>query len=208
VFLPLAIFSLTRLLPAMWLSDEFTYGVMEPTSMETAFEAMDMTPRQDEQQISNAPYLQDDRFLINNVHQSKGNKLRPQTYWPAILFRITIVLVLVAFVGIGVGHLLTNKEFSGDLNVSGVSEHFLYSIWVVITLIIFVVFGVRGKANTTIIPCIGSRWYLAYTLLWYIGAVAVIVLNAVQMRQTSCGVYTTYAASDGLDNKLCAMYNA
>jgi hypothetical protein len=197
VFLPLAIFSLTRLPPAVWLSDEFTYTVIGSTRVATAFDAIELTFAKQA----------DMHLLIEEVHHNERDKMRSQMYPPAVLFRIAVVLLLFAFIGISVGHVLTNKQFMGDTNVAGFSQHILYTIWVIATLIIFVAYGVQGQARTTIIPCIGSRWYLAYTLLWYAGAVVVIVLNAVQMRRTTCGEYTTYLPSAGLDDKLCAMFD-
>jgi hypothetical protein len=196
VFLPLAIFSLTRLPPAMWLSDEFTYAVIGSTQRGTAFDAIEL-PVQSHG---------DEHYLIEDIDRKPQNKMRSQTYWPAALFRIAVVLVLLAFITISIGHVLTNKQFKGDTNVAGLAQHILYTIWIIVTLIIFVAYGVLGQANTTTIPCIASSWYLAYTLLWYAGAVAVIVLNAIQMRRTSCGVYTTYTPSANLDDQLCSMF--
>ena len=203
VFLPLAIFSLTRLLPAMWLSNEFAYGAIGSGRLEPS-DSVEMDFHKQQQRV---PYLEDpqDEHLPSDSIRSNENKMRPQRYWPAVVFRLIIIFILLVFVLVGIGHLLTNKEFTGDFNAAAITQHLLYSLWVLVTLVIFVVYGVRGKANTTIIPCVASRWYLAYTLIWYAWAVAVIVLNSVQMRRTICGVYTTYTVEDGLDDKLCAM---
>jgi hypothetical protein len=154
------------------------------------------------------PYLEvhQDEHLPSDSIRNNENKMRSQRYWRAVLFRLIIVFILLGFVLVSIGHLLTDKEFTGEFNAAAITQHFLYSVWVFVTLVIFVVYGVRGKANTTIIPCVASRWYLAYTLIWYAGAVVVIVLNSVQMRRTKCGVYTTYTVEDGLDDKLCAMF--
>jgi hypothetical protein len=208
VFLPLAIFSLIRLPPAMWLSNDFAYGAISSGRPEPSDSVeMDFHPLHKQQQRMS--YLEDhqDEHLPSDSIRNNENKMRPQRYWQAVLFRLIIIFILLCFVLVGVGHLLTNKEFTGEFNTAGITELLLYNLWVFVTLIIFVVYGVRGKANTTIIPCVASRWYLAYTLIWYAGAVAVIVLNSVQMRRTKCGVYTTYTVKDGLDDKLCAMFD-
>ena len=242
VFLPLAIFSLTRLPPAMWLSTEFAYGAIDsgrpepvilttntgpgmtrrlararlrparfgPANEDHYPEPSDSVEIDFDKQQQRVSYLEDhqDEHLPSDSIRNNEDKMQPQTYWPAVLFRLIIVLILLGFVLVGIGHLLTNKEFTGEFNAAGITEHFLYSVWVFVTLVIFVVYGVRGEADTTIIPCVASRWYLAYTLIWYAGAVAVIVLNSVQLRRTKCGLYTTYTVEEGLDDKLCAMFEA
>jgi hypothetical protein len=194
VFLPLAIFSLTRLPPAMWLSNEFAYGAIGSGRSEPS-DSVEMD------------FVLPALLKLPNTATKRldENEMRPQRYWPAVAFRLIFIFILLFFVLVTIGNLLTNKEFSGEFNAAAITQHFLYSLWVFVTLVIFAVYGVRGKANTTIIPCVASWWYLAYTLIWYAAAVAVIVLNSVQMRRTKCGVYTTYTVEDGLDDKLCAM---
>jgi hypothetical protein len=204
VFLPLAIFSLTRLPPAMWLSNEFAYGAIGSGRPEPS-DSIELDSHKQQQRV---PYLEDhqDEHLPSDNIRNDENGMRSQRCWQAVLFRLTIVFTLLGFVLVSISHLLTDKEFTREFNAASITQHFLYSVWVAVTLVIFVVYGVQGKANTTIIPCVASRWYLAYTLIWYAGAVVVIVLNSVQMRRTKCGVYTTYTVEDGLDDKLCAIF--
>jgi len=57
---------------------------------------------------------------------------------------------------------------------------------------IYVYYFIRGRNTTTIIPCLTSVWYQAYTILLFVLAVGVIALACVETRWSVCGYYTTW----------------
>lgn len=131
--------------------------------------------------------------------------LRPQTFWKATLFRITFIFLMLCIVFIfGLGHLLAQKD--NPTNVSLLLGHFLYISLCATLLILSPYYFFRKMGSSTMIPCINSTWYTIYTIVWYVYAGVCIIFNCIEMRRTSCGVYTTFPPSAGLDDRLCSLY--
>ena len=150
----------------------------------------------------------DDR---NKILQGTSSKplFENHRYWPSILFRLVILLFLVAIFVSQILHIAGHHAFAGRQTFSGLGMHFLYQLMMTVMLVLFTFYLTRGedKARDTMIPCINSMWYLIYTVVWYALAVVVIIFNALEMRRTSCGVYATYPPSAGADKALCDFYS-
>lgn len=83
------------------------------------------------------------------------------------------------------------------------SIHFTYLILVVTLLILTIYYTFTETTGSTLIPCMNSKWYAAFTIFRYVCIIAAFVINALEMRRTACGVYTTSPVSAGLDQRLC-----
>jgi hypothetical protein len=78
-----------------------------------------------------------------------------------------------------------------------------YVFFLLVTFSTTLVYTVCGRNDTTIIPCIKSPFYMAYTCILFSLAVLVIILTALETRRTKCGVYTTYPERLGWDRYIC-----
>ena len=138
---------------------------------------------------------------------SPENHLRPQKYWKANLFRLTYIVLLFGIIVVfGIGHLVAQRDVPTVASL--ILVHFLYISFCLVLLILSIYYFLTGKATTVLIPCFNSAWYTTFTIMWYLYCLVCIVFNCVEMRRTSCGVYTTYPFSDGFDDKLCSLYGS
>jgi len=67
-----------------------------------------------------------------------------------------------------------------------------YLIFLVTSTIIYFYYFICGRDTTTIIPCLSSVWYQAYTILLFALAIALIALACIETRWSVCGYYTTW----------------
>jgi hypothetical protein len=204
VFAPLAVASLVRLLPAMWLSDEWGYRTLNNTMDDS--DRLISHPRRSLAVSSDLRDEQRNSFTTEEI--DKADCMHPQSYWPAVLLRVLYLFVWLCFTAYmaicqvtTVGELLSPYPLA-----STIVDHLLYLFLCLMTFFISLFYIAIGEGNNTVMPCIGTFWYTAYTIAWYIGAVAVVVIRGLETRRTPCGVYTTFPPEAGLDEKLCATY--
>jgi hypothetical protein len=125
----------------------------------------------------------------------------PQSNWRSVAFRILFILTLFLTFGIGIGHVSVSPS---TYTISCLALHISYLALMIQTVVLFIWFIIKQQATTTMIPCITKTWYLVCTIVWYAMILTAIVLAALEMRKTSCGVYTSYPIAYGLDDKICA----
>ncbi len=192
VFLPLAIISLFRLLPARWLAYDFAF---QNASDMDAIPLCDLDEPED---IENG----------HNHQQEQGEEageLESQLSASALILR---TLFMAALLGVFVGQIFHILEWPhGHFTVAAVSEHLLYHTLIATALAIYSFHLVRGEADSTVLPSINSLWFTVYTIAWYLMAVYVIVVNGMETRRTYCGIYTTLSPSAGQDASLCAGFS-
>jgi hypothetical protein len=236
IFIPLAVGSLYRLPAAMWLTGDFGYdgwkregtllqSVSRPSSprpdtltvnenawINTTLGYKPVTNRNDRRYSESSwplpPHTIDTEVKsIDSAWRdiSPENHMHPQTHWKSTLFRLSYILSLLAIVVVfGLGHLVAQKDTVTVASL--ILVHFLYISFCLVLLILSIYYFLSRKATSVLIPCFNSTWYTVFTIMWYLYCLVCIVINCIEMRRTSCGVYTTYPLSAGFDDRLCALY--
>lgn len=204
LFIPLAIGSLFRLPAALWLSDDFGYGTAVDDSKNLVL-GFTRTRSKGYRQLT------DDEMRPGGTGQidySEYDHLHPQRYIPAILFRAAVLIFIAALIfGFGLGHILSHtRKMAESFGASKLSIHVTYLLMLAVLFILCLWYFARGYATTTLIPCINSVWYTVFTIFWYCLIVVAFVINCLEMRRTSCGIYTTDLVSDKKDDALCAYF--
>lgn len=220
VFFPLAIISLFRLFPALWITQDFAFregqardGIHPGTESSeeqviTDGERASLRIGQNQDTSTEAGDTNaatagiSEKQQVHNLHS-----MRRTHFLPAIVLRIAAVLL---FAGIFVAqcfHLVEGFVPDGSQNVSELMLHLLYHVTTTATLALLITYLVacRNHGRDILLPCINSTWYLGYTIVWYVMAIAIIIVSALEMRRTRCGVYTTKPPSDQ-DEALCASF--
>jgi hypothetical protein len=204
LFVPLALGSLFRIPCALWLTSDFGYGDGDGPSMVDGSWPLSRpdtgrTGRSTATMGIGGALGMDDQMAV------QGSDIRSQRHPRAVLFRLFYLLFLLAIiVAFGIGHILAQPDVP-DV-ASAIMVHFLYISLCLVMFVLSIYYFVRQQGETTLIPCINSNWYTVFTILWYAWAVVCIIFNAVEMRRTACGVYTTFPISAGLDQQLCALF--
>lgn len=216
IFQPLAIAGLFRLPSAAFLTNDFHYRNIEPqgdvphqemgvqvkstsasavpapcplfTTVATplATPIPSMRP-----ESSPATPLPENSELLLKQHDPRA------TFWEVLFLSATAGLLGLASWYFKPNPLITAGPYSTLLiNV-------FYVFFLLVTLTITFFYTVRYQNNTTIIPCIESDFYMAYTCILFTLAILVTIITALETRKTACGVYTTYAGSLGWDYYVC-----
>jgi len=207
VFFPIAVSSLFRLAPAFWITNDFAFRNGRSKDLEASFPATELTNLSNRTTASQTERAEDSVMppvggLIDTGHPNFDD----QTHWKAIVLRIAVMAINIAiFVG-QVLHIAHGFTFSTWQSASGVALHFLYHSLMGTMVVLFPYYLYRKRGDDLAIACLNSKWYTNWTIAWYLGAVAVITINAVEMRRTYCGAYTTYLPASGLDKELCGFY--
>ncbi|KAK4160543.1 hypothetical protein QBC43DRAFT_338020 [Cladorrhinum sp. PSN259] len=197
VFFPIAVSSFFRLVPAFWITNDFAFRDGPSEDLEASSPATELA------HLSNGTALS-----VNCVTDSEPPIFDSQTCWKAILVRAVAMAIIIAIFVSQVQHISPSfTSSSWDLeSASNLAVHFLYHGLVGIMVVLFSYYLCRKRGDDVAIACINSKWYTAWTILWYLGAVAVITINAVEMRRTYCGAYTTFLPAAGLDKQLCEFF--
>lgn len=208
VFLPIAISSLFRLAPSFWITNDFAFrdgrggsdwgGSGAPT---LAVELTSLPTRATDTSTSNGI-----QPTAENMANHNPPPFERQTHPKAIALRAVVVAMNMAiFVG-QILHIPQGFTLGYWQSASGVGLHFLYHSLMGAIILLFPYYLYRKRADDAAIACMNARWYTIWTIVWYLGAATVITINAVEMRRTFCGAYTTYLPSAGLDTQLCKFY--
>ena len=225
IFYPLAVIGLLRLFAAPWLTENYTYHEHETygssrilaqhiihtpssdgpsyTAVRSSHDAKIVTP-------SNASLLPTSPMAIRDP--SLDVCLPPSR--PCLPTQAAVVIVRCCYLGLlcailaicvcymiphqGVTELLTQPPSASVLWLLPI----MYIVFIVVSIILFIIYLIRcGRETTTVIPCLRTWWYRAYTLLFIATAIALIVLSGVYTRRTSCGQLTVFPAE--LDQEVC-----
>ena len=178
-FFPLAIFELIRLPAALWLTEKYGYHECEESE-----------PPCQKHSGSSLP----------------GHKTpRLQSSWRGILVRAFFVGVLIVLMVLTLCFFRLNFKSGIRTSSAAFISQLFYLFFLTSTFVIVSTFILR-EGNTTIIPCIQSTWYKAYTYLLFSLAVSFIVVSALETRRTKCGLYTTIPIDWGRDDLMCQFY--
>ncbi|KAI1505779.1 hypothetical protein F5X99DRAFT_367656 [Biscogniauxia marginata] len=191
IFFPLAFIGLARLFPGLWLTEHFAYA---PCHDMTTIDVP--TIRKDILRVSTDSLMGQSITTYSTHH-----RFWPTTIWPSKVFRAGYLLPLLGALTITI--MYTVPGFGGKRVFTWTT--FLVSLFYLIlftaSLVTCGYYLIRGNTST-IIPCIGSVWYKAYTLIIVALAGLLIAISCVETRQTVCGKYTSMAGLAG-DTEVC-----
>jgi len=138
----------------------------------------------------------------SKVIDTSSPTMLPESNWRSVVFRILFILTLVFMFVLGLGHSFVNPSTYTVSSLALYISYFALMIQIVVLFIWFII--IKPRATTTMIPCVSETWYSVCTIVWYAIILTAIVLAALEMRKTSCGVYTSYPISYGIDDKIRA----
>lgn len=152
--------------------------------------------------ISSTTHLAEDLY-----EQPPGEISRPANDWRAIVVRVSylvvlsLLLVICAFLIAGP---VQRPVVTPDAPPAR-TLLLLGAIYIVlgagsIATISFYLFRC-GNSMTTVLPCLTSWWYQAYTILLLAASITMLVLSGIYTRRTPCGKYTLLTSD--FDNEVC-----
>jgi hypothetical protein len=204
MFVPLAIGSLFRIPCALWLTNDFGYGDGDGLSRLDRSWPLSR-PETGRTGDSTVPLGIGGTLHLDDHLVVRDGSMRSPMSRKAVLFRLFYLLFILALIlAFGVGHILAQPGVP-DV-ASAFILHILYMSLCLVLFCLSVYYFVRQQGDTTLIPCINSTWYTLFTILWYVWAVACIIVTCLEIRRTSCGVYTSFPISAGLDHQLCVLF--
>jgi hypothetical protein len=122
--------------------------------------------------------------------------------WPARVMKTFFLLSTTTLVVLAAYYIKPNPRITAG-TTSTLLVNIFYLMFLLVTLITAFIYTIRGQTDTTTIPCINSLWYAVYTWFLFVFALAVVIIAALETRQTSCGQWTTYPEKAGFDHWLC-----
>lgn len=178
VFFPLAILGLLRLPAALWICQDSAYAYPD---IQLRAMGIDLIPLTE-------PETQTIPFLLDSHHDKP--QFRPQNGFHGITVRTSYILFLLFFTGFTI-HATIPQRFT-HIALAGYVQVivFLSLSFVTSTLLIF--YSLRGQSTTTIILCISSIWYKVYTAFLFLSMLLLVILAAIETRQTWCGLWTMF----------------
>jgi hypothetical protein len=196
VFFPLASLGLLRLCAAAWLSEDFAY--LCPTNSPREPFRHNTLKEVDVPLITTADDL--DPWLTTPLTAETYFRA-PNSSWSSCAFRAFYLLICTGLCIFALIFALPWVDFYSYYSVTSLLVGLFYSIFFSISSVIYAVYFVRGRTTTTIIPCISSLWYKAYTVLLMATMVIMVTIAAIQTNQLPNGAYTSYAQAVQLDCK-------
>lgn len=180
LFAPLAILGLFRLPAALFLTEDFNF------MLHSGFE-LHLLPDE--------PLLADpDKSRVSNIllhrttEEDTGRRFRRVCFWGSVLLKLSILAILLLLIG------LLAYDIVPEAGAIYSASEFLYNLFYLIlvgpTFLICLYYHFRGE-TTTIIPCVSSLWYKFYTIFIALSMLLYMIIAAVEVRKTYCGIYTT-----------------
>lgn len=213
LFLPLALCGFLRLFAAPWLTHDYTFTIntqsasrlnLQPTSSGSKSTVHRSESRLSidsliEQQIRRGAYLES---YTEDVSQAT----LPSTSAMHILgSRIFRVIYMIPFFGAFVvcfmylTPLLPGGVFpKGVWTITSWLVALFYTVIVTPGIVLYCYYFAHGEIHrTTIIPCISTTWYKAYSVFIMAFIVLLLTVSGIETRKTVCGSYTTLPSEYG-----------
>jgi hypothetical protein len=195
IFQPLAIAGLFRLPSAAFLTDDSHYRAIEPEEdrplqemgiqVKSAFVSAPclllttvptpvptITP-----EISPASPLPDNSELLLKQHDPR-----------VIFWEVSFLAATAGLLGLASWYFKPNPRITAG-TYSTLLINVFYAFFLLVTLAITFFYTVRYQNNTTIIPCINSVSYMAYTCILFTLAILVTIITALETRKSVWGLY-------------------
>jgi hypothetical protein len=183
IFLPLALFGLLRLCAAAWLTEDYAYALRTDNPLKPIAPMPTKIMRK----------AQRNKHRLLPASTKKANRYRPLSYWPSVAFRIAYVIVLVVYwltCSLYVLRPTLITTLGGPVSLTMFLTALLYFAFLTISIPLLVFFLSR-KQIPTIIPCISSSWYRAYTHIMFIYIISLTVIATMETNKAPQGGYTT-----------------
>lgn len=213
LFLPIAMCGLLRLCAAPWLTSDYTFTInsqsvsqlnlqLSSSSSKSTFDRRDSCLSIDsliEHRIRNGTYLEPG---IEDIPHVIGSTPSAVQVWGSRIFRVVYMtpflcafavcfMYLTPFVG---GSLFP----MGKWTITSWLLSLFYTVIVTPGIAIYGYYFVHGEIHTTtIIPCISTTWYKAYSVFIMIFMGVLLTVSGIETRKTVCGVYTTLPSKYG-----------
>ncbi|KAF2851798.1 hypothetical protein T440DRAFT_467573 [Plenodomus tracheiphilus IPT5] len=205
IFFPLAILGLLRLCAAPWLTDDYQFSQQATqdkdlvSSTPLGHKGLDHINR--EMDLMIGPNNCDPFLLMQRTTTSRFKS--PQSSWPSRMFRTSYLLV---FGGIWTMSFLNMIPISfAGIVLSYTSTSFLtclfYLFFLTVSIATFAVYFVRSQTTSTVLPCISSWWYRAYTLIVFTFMLTLVIVAS---TETNRGVDRLHSAEVPDVNPTCA----
>ncbi|RDW70954.1 hypothetical protein BP6252_07517 [Coleophoma cylindrospora] len=190
LFIPIAMCGLLRLCAALWLTDDFTFMAENSTFLKSSPSDLDKF---------------DIQWSVDSLVDEHGGYLcrrspTPLRAWGSRIFRAFYISI---FLGLWVLTFLFITPWVGTFGWVGIWTTTswmlgLFYITILTPLIaVFVFYFVQGPITSTIIPCISTGWYKAYSIYVTAFLILLVTVASIETRKTVCGKYTSLAAQYG-----------
>ncbi|KAH6677351.1 hypothetical protein B0J14DRAFT_340603 [Halenospora varia] len=202
IYFPLAIFGLLRLPAALWITNDFIYN-----DHRTVEQPLLMRSRANSDLVANpSKYEPSANELLDTSTSASYNQFHPTKSWRGILPRSFFA---IAIIGVWLLTLFSCSPWTSLKNNGGgytgtaFAMSLLYFIMMSVTMVTMGIYVLRRRTTSTIIPCIGSKWYKIYTMFIFASMLAVFIIAAIESRRTPCGKYTTFPTLNDATPNLC-----
>lgn len=178
IFLPLGLLGLLRLPAALWWSSDYAY-------------------------LPASEKADDDKASFVEEMEVVSERLLDAWSWKGIAYRIWWILSIIGILGTSaaVSSQLWWSPYPSDPpdGYSSLSEVLISIMYLIASaggLLIHCTYVLKGRTDTTIIPCIHSMWYKIFTIFLMALAIASVVVSALETRKLPDGTTTTFPIDD------------
>lgn len=199
IFTPIAIFGLLRLCAAFWLTDELLFANREDDQRTVMSGPSDDERTSDLDPIKTGPphvfeVTEPERPGATHFHPANGIRGLPMRLFTMVFLLGGLATCLL---------LIIPHPHGGYLAVTSVLMFIFYAMFLTISVGSYATYFIthRSSSSTTVIPCITALWFKIYTGVLGASMIALIIVSALETRQTPCGSYSTYDGA--LDYLLC-----
>ncbi|KAI8634535.1 hypothetical protein F5Y19DRAFT_408919 [Xylariaceae sp. FL1651] len=182
-FLPFALLGIWRLSAAIWLTDDYMFtfrhsSMNYPLGLEPMKNSFDSL-------LERSP-----------VSIQLLDRFKPISPWPSRVCRTAYTVALLGVwtivVLLGTPVCWPGYPCKDGFNhaASTVIQIIFFFVVMTMSVVLCIYYFAQGPIASTVIPCISATWYKIYSVAIAILAVALLVLSAIETRQTPCGKYS------------------
>lgn len=199
IFLPLAILGLLRLSAAAWLTDDFLYSLRNDGLLEIPpCVSLGSCLKDDNVQLIRMSNILDPCLTAPPRPDSWFKS--PNSSWPSRVFRTCYVLTLGGIWSISClsfllgtsGHVV-ERYYTTTSFLAGL----FYFLFLTFSITLYCFYFFRGKTTTTLLPCISTTWYKAYTMLVMGFMTTLVVIAGIETNKAPTGLYTSFRIPEG-----------
>jgi hypothetical protein len=130
---------------------------------------------------------------LESPHTSATSTLHPQNNWRTYVIFFTFISYISVFLALSIFYLSAFLSRVGTVIYSSTTFviNVMYTFLLLVTISTSLLYVLRGRSDTTIIPCIQSTWYKVYTLLLLVMATTTFILACFETKNRDNGVYST-----------------
>jgi hypothetical protein len=204
IFYPLGCLGAARVIAAIWLSSDYSYGgsweedghitIVQSSGIEMAesYRRNDSITADSEATIQHVPSqtqeMCDTRQILQDI-------LAPKSSPRGILFRIfwmlTFFPILITSATVTSRWFWATNSHNPYYSYSHIVVNVMYFITTTFAVIIHAYYIFSGQTDNTVIPCIGKWWYKAFTAFLGVMGLLSVVLACLETRTTMSGTTTS-----------------